>query len=109
MSDWESILARFRKLGGIADNIILSEGIYGRGLFPINNKLPVRLFVPNDLLLPNDWLELSENHEIKLSENYYWSDEKKAFYLDYLNNFGLTAEVKKDIINQQEAVNRNLS
>lgn len=104
MSNWECTLERLRELGGVAENITLSEGNYGRGLFPINSKLPIRLVVPNDLLLPDDWLKLDENHGFVLTDDCCWSDDKKAFYLDYLNDFGLTADVKLQIIDHQHAL-----
>lgn len=104
MSNWESTLERFRKLGGIVDNIVLSEGNYGRGLFPINIKLPIKLAVPKDLLLPEGWLQLDENQSFELTDECQWTREKKSFYLDYLNDFGLTSDVKRQIINQQKAL-----
>lgn len=103
MNDWDSLLEHFRELGGIADNIMLSIGDYGRGLFPIDPNLPVKLVVPKNLLLPVDWLQLDENHQIKLSDKCDWIDEKKKFYLDYLCKFGVSSDVKREIIEQQEA------
>lgn len=101
MNNWENTLNQFRALGGVADNIVLSEGIYGRGLFPVDLKLPINIVVPNDLLLPIDWLQIDGDSNLILTEACDWSEEKKAFYLNYLQEFGLTYDLKQEIINQQ--------
>lgn len=51
-SDWLDLLAEFRRLGGVADNIRLGTGALGRGLFPVDPVRPVALRVPENLLLP---------------------------------------------------------
>lgn len=101
MNNWEKTLDEFRKLGGVADNVILSEGIYGRGLFPKDSNLPVTIEVPKELLLQNEWLKIDEKNEPILSDECDWISEKKKFYLSYLRDFAFTAQVEKEIMEQQ--------
>lgn len=101
MNNWENTLDEFRKLGGTADNVILSEGVYGRGLFPKDSKLPVKIAVPKELLLQDEWLKFDENNSLILSDECDWSSDKKNFYLNYLRDFAFTAQVEKEIIQQQ--------
>jgi hypothetical protein len=48
---WEDMLEEFRALGGTADNVCLREGRYGRGLFPIHQSKPVKVRIPESLLV----------------------------------------------------------
>lgn len=52
--EWEEILAAFRTLGGVADNICLGRGQFGRGLFPMEPGQSCRLYVPKSLMFPID-------------------------------------------------------
>lgn len=101
MNNWENTLSQFRALGGVADNVVLSEGIYGRGLFSIDFKMPINIAVPKDLLLPVDWLQIDRSNNLILTDACDWTNDKKAFYLNYLQDFGFTNDVKKEIFNRQ--------
>jgi hypothetical protein len=48
---WDDMLAEFRALGGIADNICLKEGPFGRGLFPRDPSKRIRVHVPESMLV----------------------------------------------------------
>lgn len=50
-SRWDAMLAEFRSLGGIADNICIKDGQFGRGLFPIDPAKPVDIYIPESLLI----------------------------------------------------------
>lgn len=50
----DGILDDFRALGGTASNIRLGEGRFGRGLIPTDPNLPVRIHVPENLLVVED-------------------------------------------------------
>lgn len=93
MGDWQITLQRFRALGGIADNVELREGVYGRGLFAIDPKQPVKISVPQNLLLPIDWLQLDAQGGLILSDDCDWSEEAKCFYLEYQSDFGIGAGI----------------
>ena len=45
-SKWDEMIAEFRALGGVADNIEQRRGSLGRGLFPIDPGKPIRIAVP---------------------------------------------------------------
>jgi hypothetical protein len=48
---WDEMIGEFRALGGAADNVCMKTGAHGRGLYPIDPARPVKLFVPENLLL----------------------------------------------------------
>ena len=48
---WDFLLSEFRRLGGIADNVIQKEGEYGRGIFSIDPTLKSQIFTPTKLLV----------------------------------------------------------
>jgi len=102
MNNWEKTLARFRELGGIAENIELRNGIYGRGLFPIDQNRSVKLAVPDHLLANEDWLQLNANGELMLSDACDWDDKAKEFFLDYQAEYGIGGKLKQDIMHQQK-------
>jgi len=43
---WNEMLEEFRALGGVAENICLKEGQYGRGLFPREPSKPIQVQIP---------------------------------------------------------------
>lgn len=101
MNSWESTLEHFRALGGIADNIELREGVYGRGLFPKDIKQPVKLLIPNNLLIPTEYLQLDAQDKVILSADCDWNDAHKAFYLNYLNEYGFNESMMQEMLQQQ--------
>jgi hypothetical protein len=48
---WNDMLTEFRALGGVAENIRLDHGPFGRGLFPVDPKKPVAITIPENLLV----------------------------------------------------------
>jgi|GEM_PF-1164542 len=56
---WDAMLAEFRSLGGIADNICIKDGQFGRGLFPIDPSKPVEIHIPESLLIDVQHLHFS--------------------------------------------------
>jgi hypothetical protein len=52
----DGLMWEFRSLGGMAENVRLGEGPLGRGLFSVNPGSPVRLHVPESLLLPTNFV-----------------------------------------------------
>jgi len=48
---WNEMLDEFRTLGGVADNVRLGDGAFGRGLFPIDVTVPVTIHIPDALLV----------------------------------------------------------
>jgi hypothetical protein len=101
MNNWEKTLERFHALGGVAENVRLGEGSYGRGLFPKDYKQPIKMSVPKQLLVPTEWLQLDEQENLVLSDGCGWADEVKAFYLDYQHDYGIAGSLMQNIMGQQ--------
>ena len=59
--NWDFLIAEFRRLGGIADNVTQKEGEYGRGIFSVDPNLKVRIFTPSKLLVNKDHIYLEDN------------------------------------------------
>lgn len=102
MDELKTLLERFRALGGIADNIVLRDGEFGRGVFPEDAKLPVRISVPDSLLVPAEWVVLDSLGSIRLSDDAKWSAEAKLFYEDLQREFSWGAGTMEAIRQQQE-------
>lgn len=102
MQEWETTLDKFRQFGGIAENVRLGHGKYGRGLFPIDKSKPVKLQVPEHLLVPAEWLKIDDSGCIKLTDASDWSAEKKDFYLNYLAEYSLTSELIDELLDEQK-------
>lgn len=81
-TDWYDILSSFRALGGIADNVVLRVENGRRGLFPIVQDQPFRLFVPNALLVESDRFELRDS-QLVLAQTTDVLPEVRAFIDDY--------------------------
>src|SRR5579862_1398517 len=58
---WDDMIEEFRTLGGAADNIVQRVGTRGRGIFPIDNAKPIRLHVPENLLIPVEDIEFVDD------------------------------------------------
>lgn len=101
MNNWEETLASFCALGGVADNVDLREGRYGRGLFPKDTDKPVKILVPNKLLADTEWLQFDTKGNLRLSDKCGWTDEIKSFYLNYMHVYGLNESLIQQIMRQQ--------
>jgi len=84
MSDavWNEVLDEFRTLGGIAENIRLGEGMLGRGLFPIDPAIPVRLHTPENLLIKVSDV-VFENGVLRVSPSANVGARERKFFEDY--------------------------
>lgn len=88
--EFHEILTQFRSLGGVAENLTLRHGTHGRGLFAVNPGLPVRLHVPEQLLVAPQWVELDETGSIRIAAKSHSSLSSKAiaFFEQYHQFFG---------------------
>ena len=86
--NFKSILDQFRSLGGVAENIDIGIGKYGRGLFPVDKKLPVKLVVPENLLINPEWISLDLNQQIILNDQCPLDKNIKSFFENYQRFFG---------------------
>ncbi|HVU21208.1 MAG TPA: hypothetical protein VHE09_10785 [Rhizomicrobium sp.] len=83
---WDEMLAEFRALGGTAQNIRLGEGALGRGLFPVDPALPIRIHIPESLLL--DISDVRFNGGVfGIAADSVFGTREKAFLESYENTF----------------------
>ena len=83
---WDEMLEEFRALGGTAENVRLGEGPLGRGLFPIDSGKPVRLHVPESLLLPTNFVGF-EDGTFRVGANAPLGARGRAFLEAYEQDF----------------------
>ena len=93
---WEEMLAEFRALGGIADNVRLGYGRYGRGLFPIDPSRPVAIRIPPSLLVRVEYLTF-ENGVLRVSPTSSLSLRGRTFLEQYEREFSWGAEGRLEI------------
>ena len=88
MSDkaWEDMLEEFRALGGTADNICLRNGIYGRGVFPVDPGKPIAIHVPESLLIDTAHARF-ENGQFGVGPDSMATPRERAFVKTYENDF----------------------
>lgn len=81
------MIEEFRALGGVAENVELKEGRFGRGLFARDPQEPVELFVPASLMFAADEVELAEDG-LGLSAKAEADERTRRFWRDYQRDFG---------------------
>jgi len=96
VNSWQQILIEFRALGGVAENVGLRKGQYGRGIFPLDPELPSRIQVPKDLLINAQYLYI-DSKEIKIKGNSPCTPETKRFIDNYLEYIGFEASIWDEI------------
>lgn len=84
------ILQQFRALGGTANNIELRYGIFGKGLFPIDPKLPIKIVAPNNILISPNCIKLNNKNQIRLKFRSKFKLDSKLvnFFEQYQDFFG---------------------
>ena len=80
------MLAEFRALGGVADNVRLGHGLFGRGLFPIDPTRPVRLSIPSELLVSIQDVTF-EDDAFRVSARSLLGARQRTFIEQYEQNF----------------------
>jgi hypothetical protein len=88
--EFHEILTQWRSLGGVAENLTWRQSTHGRGLFAVNPRLPVRLYVPEQLLVAPQWVELDETGSIRIAAKSHSTLSAKAvaFFEQYHQFFG---------------------
>jgi hypothetical protein len=81
---WQDLLTEFRALGGTAENICLREGVYGRGIFPVDPAKPVAIRIPENLLADSAWVEFPEG-AFRLAPTAPLGTRERAFLEAYQN------------------------
>ena len=80
--EWDLLLSKFRKLGGIADNVCQKDGENGRGIFPIDSTLKSRIFTPSNIMVKKKDLSLI-NDKIRINKEGNYNQEVKDFFYYY--------------------------
>ena len=83
---WDFLLSEFRRLGGIADNVIQKQGEYGRGIFSVDSSLKAKIFTPTKLLVKKDDIFL-DNNKLRIKKDKDYSKEIRNFFNFYQDNF----------------------
>ena len=96
VNSWQQILIEFRALGGVAENIDLRKGAYGRGIFPLDPELPSKIQVPEDLLINAKYLHI-DSKEIKINRDSPYTPETKIFIDNYLKSIAFEACIWDEI------------
>ena len=79
---YKEIFNEFRLLGGTIENIEIRKGEYGNGLFPIKNNEPVKIHIPENLLIPASNISIRNNHLI-INDNSNIPPRIKEFFAQY--------------------------
>jgi len=83
---WDEMLDEFRALGGVADNICLKEGRFGRGLFPSDPSKPIKVHVPESLLIDIKHHKL-DSGSIRIAPTVEIGPREKTFLENYQRDF----------------------
>jgi len=83
---WKEMIDAFRALGGTADNVVQGEGTRGRGIFPIDRSKPIRLHVPENLLIPEKDTEFVDGR-LKITDSVKYGKDEQEFFEQYQNTF----------------------
>ncbi len=100
---WEEMLLIFHELGGVAENIYLSNGHYGRGVFSKDPNFSSKIKLPESLLIDAKWLS-ANTEEIVLKNDSPYEQKTKDFINLYLKNFSFTSKLKKQINDFEKAL-----
>lgn len=93
---WMQMLDEFRQLGGMADNIEQRLGQYGNGLFPIDPAQPIKIAIPDRLLIDGDQLVL-EGEDLVVAAEANVPDEVRQFIARYQKHFSWGADGRKNV------------
>ena len=92
---WDDMLAEFRRLGGIAENIEQRPGQYGNGIFPVDPSRPVEIFVPGRLLIDEDQYQL-QGDELVINPALDIEPEVRGFLDSYQKQFSWGGSGRRD-------------
>lgn len=90
------MLADFRCLGGVANNVEQRQGLFGNGLFPIDPAQPIEIAIPDRLLIDTDHLML-EGDELVVSPALTTPDDVRVFIARYQQHFSWGADGRSGV------------
>lgn len=96
---WDEMLDEFRALGGAAENVCLREGRFGRGLFPIDPSRPIKLHIPESLLVDPKYAQC-EGNVFRVSDRATIGARERRFLENYEQNFswGVSHQETADLL-----------
>jgi len=100
---WQEMIEAFRALGGVADNIVQGTGARGRGIFPIDRTKPVRLHVPENLLIPEKDIEFVDGR-LKVRDSSACGRPEREFFEEYQNTFSWGGAGRSDCASLVQAL-----
>jgi hypothetical protein len=83
---WDEMLAEFRALGGIADNICRRHGERGRGIFPVDPAKPIAIRIPENLLIKLADIRFVDG-KFRIKPESKATPREIAFFENYENHF----------------------
>ena len=102
-ADWHAFLDEFRAFGGRAENVMQRKGAFGLGLFPIDPAKPVDLFVPDELLVPIENLELQDETLI-IKDDSNFPEGYNDWFRRYQINYSWGAEGRENTLALEEGL-----
>ena len=82
-NDFQSLIEHFVSLGGVAENIRLSTGELGRGIFPIDPSRRAKIMTPTNLLISRNQVGIRHDEIYVKDSSQLSSKEKKFIELNY--------------------------
>jgi hypothetical protein len=95
---WDDLLAEYRALGGIAENVCVRTGSRGRGIFLIDSARPARLHTPLALNVPVPSIELRDGALTTSSPAL--GTRERAFFEAYERHFGWGAGGRNESLDE---------
>ena len=95
--NFSELLNKFEALGGIANNIELREGVFGRGIFPQNAAVAVKIKLPKHLLASPSSIILNDQNQIQIKKKSALDRSFIDFYESYQHFFGWGAGGYKEM------------
>ena len=83
-NDFQSLIEQFVSLGGVAENIRLSKGDLGRGIFPIDSSRRSKIMTPASLLISRNQIGVRHD-EIYVKDSSKFSSKERSFIELYYN------------------------
>ena len=96
-AEWHEFLDEFRSFGGRAENVMQRKGKFGMGIFPIDPSKPVDLFVPRNLLVSTDNVELKDG-QVVIKDDQNFPQGYPEWFLKYQKVYSWGAEGKETIL-----------
>ena len=95
-SNWHRTIDKFCSFGGEAENIVQRRGEYGLGLFPVEPSIPIKLLVPNHLLVKASDVRIIDG-ELVILESADHQKEYKQWFKEYQSNYSWGVEGRKSV------------